>query len=202
MNQILDEQTTPKKIYKDKAFWVGTFLGGPLVAGYLFSENFKTLEQPEKVKTTWVITIFATVLIFGGIFLIPENINLPNQIIPIAYTAIAYGLFKSQLEEKTNKYIKSGGLIYSWWKVIGVGIIGLLISTLTIVAFAYASETIEQTEITTKTYGQTVKHEIAFDKKNISENEVDEIADGLRETEFFDFSNAKYVYAVKNGKKI
>ncbi len=28
------------KVYTDKMVWVGTFLGGPLVAGYLFASNF------------------------------------------------------------------------------------------------------------------------------------------------------------------
>lgn len=199
MNETIDETIPKGKLYKDKAFWVGTFLGGPLVAGYLFSENFKTLGQPEKVKTTWIITILATVLIFGGIFLIPENINIPNQIIPIAYTAIAFGLFKKYQEEKTLEHISQGGLIYNWGRVIGVGIIGLLITILPIFTIAYASDTIDQANISTKTYGVSVKHEINFDKSNVSDKEIDEIAEGFRETGFFDLSVAKYVYVVKNG---
>ncbi len=189
------------KIYKDKAFWVGTFLGGPLVAGYLFAENFKAFEQPEKVKPTWIITIIATIVIFGGVFMIPENINIPNQIIPIAYTAIAFGLFKKYQEEKAAKHIKQGGLIYGWGKVIGIGIIGLLITTVPIFTFAFLSDSIGQANLSTKTYGVTVKHEIDFDKSNISEEEVDKIAEGFRETGFFDLSVAKYVYVVKNGSK-
>jgi hypothetical protein len=202
MNETIDETIPKGKIYKDKAFWVGTFLGGPLVAGYLFSENFKALGQPEKVKLTWIITIIATVVIFGGIFLIPDNINIPNQIIPIAYTAIAFGLFKKYQEEKTLQHINQGGLIYNWGRVIGIGIIGLLITMLPIFAIAYASDTIDQANISTKTYGASVKHEIDFDKSNISEKEIDEIADGFRETGFFDLSVTKYVYAVKNGNNI
>jgi hypothetical protein len=201
MNETVDKQIPKGKIYKDRAFWVGTFIGGPLVAGYLFAENFKTLGQPEKVKPTWIIAIIVTTIIFGGIFLIPENINIPNQIIPIAYTAIAFGLFKTYQEKKANEHIKSGGLIYSWWNVISIGIIGLLITILPIVAFVYASDTIEQANVSTKIYGATVKHEIDFDKTNISEREVDKIADAFRKTGFFDYAVAKYVYAVKNGNK-
>ena len=43
-----------------------------------------------------------------------------------------------------------------------------------------------------------VKHEIAFDGENISEKEIDKIAEGFRETGFFDLSVSKYVYAEKN----
>lgn len=201
MSETIDKTIPKGKIYKDRAFWVGTFLGGPLVAGYLFSENFKSLGQPEKVKPTWIITIIATVVIFGGIFMIPENINIPNQIIPIAYTAIAFGLFKKYQEEKAAGHIEQGGLIYGWGKVIGVAIIGLLITIVPIFTFAFLSDSIEQANISTKTYGVSVKHEIDFDESNISEVEVDRIAEGFRETGFFDLSVAKYVYVVKNGSK-
>jgi hypothetical protein len=201
MNETKDNTSPKVKLYKDRAFWVGTFLGGPLVAGYLFSENFKALGEPEKVKPTWIITLLVTIIIFSGVFLIPDSINIPNQIIPIAYTAIAFGLFKKYQEEKTLQHIKQGGLTYSWGRVIGVGIIGLLITLLPIFAIAYASDTIDQANISTKTYGPIVKHEIDFDKSNISEKEIDAIADGFRESGFFDLSVTKYVYAVKNGNK-
>jgi hypothetical protein len=201
MDETIDDTTPAVKLYKDRAFWVGTFLGGPLVAGYLFSENFKVLGEPEKVKPTWIITIIVTIIIFSGVFLIPDNINIPNQIIPIAYTAIAFGLFKKYQEEKTLEHINQGGLIHNWGRVIGVGIIGILITMLPIFAIAYASDTIDQINISTKTYGASAKHEIDFDKSNVSEKEIDKIADGFRETGFFDLSVAKYVYVVKNGDK-
>ena len=201
MNETIDTEIPKGKIFKDKAFWVATLLGGPLVAGYLFAENFKTLGQPEKVKPTWILAIITTIVLFGGVFLIPENINIPNQIIPIAYSAIALGLFKKYQEEKANEYIKFGGLTYGWWKVIWISIIGLLITIIPIFAIAYTSDTLEQANIITKQYGQTVKHEISYDKTNISEREVDRIADGFIETGFFDLSVAKYVFVEKKGKK-
>ncbi len=189
------------KIYKERAFWVGTFLGGPLVAGYFFSENFKVLGQPEKVKPTWIITIVATIVIFGGIFMIPEHIHIPNQVIPLAYTAIAFGLFKKYQEEIATEHIEQGGLIYGWGRVIGIGIIGLLITIVPIISFAFLADSIEQANISTKTYGINVKHEIDFDKSNISEAEVDKIAEGFSEIGFFDLPVAQYVFVAKNGNK-
>ena len=201
MNETIENSIPTGKIFKDKTFWVGTFLGGPLVAGYLLAENFKTLGQSEKVKPTWIITIIVTIIIFGGVFLIPENINIPNQIIPLVYSAIAYGIFKQYQGAQSNEHINSGGLTHSWWSVIAISIIGLLITIISIFAIVYASDTIEQANISTKTYGLNVKHEIAFNGENISEQEIDKIAEGFRETGFFDLSVAKYVYAEKNGNK-
>lgn len=89
MDQTINIQKPTKKIYKDRAISVGTFLGGPLVAGYFIAENFKVFGEYEKAKKTWIYTIIATVIIFGGIFLIPDDVKVPNQIIPLVYTGIA-----------------------------------------------------------------------------------------------------------------
>ena len=47
-----------------------------------------------------------------------------------------------------------------------------------------------------KTYG-FLKHEILFDKSNISEREVDKIANGLTESTFFDDALQKSIYVKK-----
>ena len=189
------------KIFKEKAFWVGTFLGGPLVAGYLFSQNFKVFGEKDKITPTWIIAIIVTIVVFGIAFIIPENINIPNQLIPIAYSAFAYGLFKKYQENQSNEHIESGGQFYSWWRVIGISIIGLLITVIPIFGTAFAMDSMEQSQISTKYYGLNVKHEISYNSENISETEIDKIADGFRETGFFDLSVAKYVYAEKEKNK-
>ena len=186
------------RVYKDKAFWAGTFLGGPLVAGYLFAENFKSLGQAEKVKSTWIVTIVAFITIFGIILMIPENIKIPSQVFPIMYTAIIYGIFKKLQEEKVTAHIDRGGLVYGWGRVVLVGIIGLIITTTLFFAFAFVYDSAAHASITTKKYGVTVKHEIDYDKTNISEAEVDRIAEGFRETGFFDLSVQKYVFLQKD----
>lgn len=123
------------KIYKERAIWVGAFLGGPLVAGYLIAENFKVFNEPEKAKKTWFFTIISTILIFGGIFLLPETIKIPNQIIPITYTVIAYYLAKHFQEKKMMEHIKNGGEYYSWWRIIAIGVIGIFISIIAFIGF-------------------------------------------------------------------
>ncbi|MBC7399393.1 MAG: hypothetical protein H7289_05555 [Mucilaginibacter sp.] len=52
-----------------------------------------------------------------------------------------------------------------------------------------------------KSYGQ-MKHEVTFDKNNISEEEVDYLADGLTKANFFDEAATKYVYIKKIHKTI
>jgi len=97
------ENTPTSKIYKEKAVLVATFLGGPIVSGYLFSENFKALGLESKVKKTWLITIIVTIIIFFVAIFIADNVKIPNQLLPITYSAIAYGVFtKYQAEGVKN----------------------------------------------------------------------------------------------------
>ncbi|MES2285235.1 MAG: hypothetical protein V4547_06060 [Bacteroidota bacterium] len=196
MEQTLDKQIPTQKIYKDKAIWVGAFLGGPLAAGYIIAENFKVFNERDKAKKTWIYTVIATVLIFGGIFLIPDTVKIPNQIIPLVYTGIAHYLIQHFQGKNISAHINAGGQLYSWWRTMGVGLVGLLIIIVPIFSFAYLSDTLANMGMETKLYG-VMKHEIDFDKNNITEGEVDKLADAFTKTTFFDEEVTKYVYPKK-----
>ena len=200
MEEILDKQIPPNKIYKDRAIWVGSFLGGPLVAGYLIAENFKAFNDSGKAKMTWIYTIIATVTIFSIIFLIPDTVTIPNQFIPIIYTTIAYYLSQHYQGQNITAHINSGGEFFGWWRIIAISIIGLAITTVVILGLVTLTESTKGAEVNTRTYG-IMKHEIAFDKYNITENEVDKIAEGFTETTFFDETETKYTYAYKEDDK-
>ncbi|MBV5282950.1 MAG: hypothetical protein JZU53_11030 [Paludibacter sp.] len=136
MDHFQDNETTTQKIYKEKAIWVGTFLGGPLVAGYLISENFKVFDQQEKARKAWIYSIIVTAIVFGGVFLIHDNVKVPNQIIPLIYTLIAYQFVQIYQKAKIMTHINAGGQVYSWWRTIGVALIGLLITVIIVFSIA------------------------------------------------------------------
>jgi len=195
MEETINNQTPATKIYKDNAIYVGTFIGGPLFAGYLIAENFKAFDEYGRAKKTWFFSIIFTILIFGGVFLIPDDVKIPNQIIPIIYTGITGYLVKHFQGKNIETHINSGGELFSWRRTIGVGIVGLALIILALCAIVILTEKATTTE-TTKTFG-VMKHEIAYDKDNIEEIEVDKLADGLVKTMFFDEAITKYVYVKK-----
>lgn len=125
---------TSKKFYSQTAIAIATFFGGPLAAGYLMKKNYDTLDQPENGKKALIIGIVSTILIFIGIFSIPEPIidKIPNALIPAIYTGIIY-LIVEKLHGKILKSHKaSGGKFYSGWKAAGVGAIAMVILTASI----------------------------------------------------------------------
>ncbi len=123
---ILDDQPD-LKIYKENSISLATFFGGPLVGGYLIAENFKSLGEPSKAKTTWIITISATCIIFAAIFLIPAMEKLPNFLIPIIYYSIVRTLVKNFQSASIKNHIESGGETYSNWRVVWVSLVGVLV---------------------------------------------------------------------------
>lgn len=198
MEEIKEIKITAKKIYKENVIYTGTFLGGPLVAGYLIAENFKVFNEPQKAKKTWIYAIIASIVIFGGIFLIPNLQAIPNQIIPLFYTAIASLLVYHFQGENIKTHINAGGPIYNWWRVIGISLIGLAITIIPIIGFALLTD--PSTFAETKTYGN-LKHEIMFDSSSITEKEVDQLADGLTTTTFFDDFQQKSIFLKKENNK-
>lgn len=189
-------EQTFKKIYSEKEIWVGTFLGGPLVAGYLIAENFKAFDQTDRVRKTWILAIITTFIVFGIAFSIPDSVKIPNQIIPIIYTFIAYQLVQLYQKGKINTHINEGGQIFSWWRTIGIATAGLLITIIPIFGYALLSDSTTTIGTDVKTYG-IMNHEISYDQTNITDNEINSLADGFISTTFFDQSITKYVYVRK-----
>jgi len=190
------EEVPTEKIYSEKAIRVGTFLGGPIVAGYFIAENFKVFGDFDKVKRTWIITILASILIFGLIFMIPEDVKIPNVIFPVIYMGIAAYFTKKYQEINIAKHIENGGEEYNWWRTIGISLIGCIVTLGTLFGIAFANEAANgRLTESTKTYG-AMNHEIAY-QSNINENEADKIAEAFEKTTFFDDAITKYVYLEK-----
>ncbi|HEY4323974.1 MAG TPA: hypothetical protein VGN20_08300 [Mucilaginibacter sp.] len=135
----LEISNPASKIYKTKAIQVATFLGGPLVAGYLIAENFKTFNERQKVRKTWIYTILATVLICSAIFLIPDTVKIPNVLFPLIYSLITYYLVQHYQGAQINTNINEGGQTHSWWRVLGIGLLGCAITVALLLVLIFAN---------------------------------------------------------------
>ncbi|MET0637922.1 MAG: hypothetical protein ABWZ25_17960 [Chitinophagaceae bacterium] len=124
------------EIYRDQSVAIGTFVGGPLVAGYLIADNFKRLGQPGKVAITWVISVAVTLGIFAAGIFIPGIERIPSFVIPLLYTFIAHILTRNYQGPLINDHISRGGPVFSNWRAVGVGLIGLVIVLSVIITIA------------------------------------------------------------------
>lgn len=191
MTQTLEDLEIPKeKVYKNKMIWTGTFLGGPLVTGYMMAENFKAFNEPEKAKKTWIYTIIVTSVILGIIFLLPDA---PSRIFPIAYSAIAYILVQFFQEKNIENHISLGGKLFNWWRTIAVSVIGIVVLMVPIIiGFLVFGE---EVQLQSKTYGPT-HNEVVYDQ-SITEREVNNVAQALKNAAFFDDASTRYALVKK-----
>lgn len=118
-----------KKFYSQRAITIATYFGGPLAAGYLVKKNFEVLDQPDNAQKSLIIGIVSTILLFAGIFSIPEPIidKIPQPLIPLIYTGIIYLIVEKLQGERLKEHKESGGEFHSGWKAAGVGAVALVI---------------------------------------------------------------------------
>ncbi|RED43412.1 hypothetical protein DFQ10_10510 [Winogradskyella eximia] len=135
---MIEQNNTTKdlKFYSQKSIGLATFIGGPLAAGYLIKENYKALNENDKGKTALIISILATVAIFGTLFLIPEAImdKVPNMVIPAVYTGIIYLIVNKIHGTILDTHEAHNNTFYSGWKAAGIGLISLIVLMAIIVA--------------------------------------------------------------------
>ncbi|MES2266852.1 MAG: hypothetical protein V4520_08835 [Bacteroidota bacterium] len=111
----------------------GTFLGGPLVAGYYFAQNYKAFGDAGRARAAWIYASAATVAITALFISIPQTVNIPDIVFPIAYCWAAYYLAEHLQGAQINAHNAAGGSFFGWGRVIVAGLIGMFITLIFIV---------------------------------------------------------------------
>jgi hypothetical protein len=195
MEEIADN-TPNYKIYKDNAMYGAAYLGGPLAAGYIIAENFKAFGDIALYKRTWLITIVSTIVIFTGVFFIPDSFKIPNFVIPLFYTAIASILMNKFQGEKITQHMKKGGKVYSGWRVFFVSLIGISIALAIVFPIAYYISLDDYSKSVIKS-NHSINHELFYNPNHIKNEEVEFLGDQLAQMNYLDSLNKTYLYIDK-----
>lgn len=127
MQEIVKGHQKTAKIYKEKAVWLGTLLGGPLVTGYFISQNYKVFGEHEKAKQARAYSHIATVLLLAFMFTILDSVDTLGAFLPLSYTIISFYLVKHFQKKDMHQHLETGGAVFGWGRIITIGLIGLLI---------------------------------------------------------------------------
>lgn len=140
MNQEINQINTIE-LYSQRAISIATYFGGPLAAGILARQNFINLGKEELGKKSLIIGIVATILLFVGIFSVPEEImdKVPNAIIPLIYTGIIYLIIEKYQGRELQQHKENNRPFYSAWKATGIGAVCMLILVGGILGYAFLS---------------------------------------------------------------
>ena len=123
MEESLFPSDITSKFYTDRAVLIGTFIGGPLVGAYLIAQNFKTLNEPSKVRQTWFIAIGALVVAVG-IGLIPPLDKIPSFLFSIVFCLVAHSITKKYQGERIAAHQAAGGAVYATGRAVLIGFVG------------------------------------------------------------------------------
>ena len=139
---IISQETKTEcniKFYSQRAILTATLFGTPLAASILLRRNFINLGKEELGRNTLIIGIISTILIFVGIFSIPEDIidKIPNFLIPAIYTAIIYFTIEKYQGQELKHHKENDRPFYSIWKAIGIGTVCLLVLFAGVFGYAY-----------------------------------------------------------------
>lgn len=142
-NKLTNERGESIKLYSQKAIGIATFFGGPLAAGILVRKNFINLGKEEQGKQALFIGIVSTILLFAGLFAIPDSImdKFPNSLIPTIYTAIILMIIELVQGHELRLHTTGNGEFYSAWNAVGIGVICAVILLAGIFGYAYFEDT-------------------------------------------------------------
>ena len=137
-----DDEAGLPRFHSLTAVGLAAYLGGPLAAGILIRRNFISMGEPGRGSWALWLSLLATVAIFGGLSLVPEQImaKVPNAVIPAVYTAVIFALAEKWQGAVLRKHKENKARFYSRWRAAGVGLISLVLIMGCILAYAVATD--------------------------------------------------------------
>jgi hypothetical protein len=117
------------RLYSANMIFVGTFMGGPLVAGIMVRKNFINLGREKEGMAALAIGIVATALLLNSMLLSPEGLidRLPRYLIPTINTLVVALLVHWKLGSTLSNHKKMNGPVYSNWHTFGYSLAGAVL---------------------------------------------------------------------------
>ena len=109
-------------LYSPRQIFIAAFLGSPLAASWFASRNFRALSRDVLAQRTLIAGLIATVAVLALAFAIPEELHIPNTLIPLIYSLLIRWYAQSYFGDTFEKHMKSGGRRGSYWVVVGISL--------------------------------------------------------------------------------
>ena len=125
-----------RTLYSPRQIYVASFVGSPVAAAWFINRNFLALGNESRALRTLGLGLAATIAVVVVGFYLPNH--FPSLLIPLAYSFAVYQYALFLFKGAYDKHLTEGGRKGSWWVVIGVSLLAVLI--LFGVVFAVALE--------------------------------------------------------------
>jgi hypothetical protein len=125
-----------KKVYTKTWVAIAAFIGGPLAACYLLSENFETFGRKKLADQTIVAGVAFSLVLFAVTTMLPDWVSDygVGYGISIGYVVAFYHLAKEYQEKDVEDVLEKGGEQHSVPRVLLISLASLAITVLYILA--------------------------------------------------------------------
>jgi len=121
----LSEAPPEARLYSQNQIATATFLGSPLVGGWLIAANHKALARPEQANRAIILGVGGTVLLLGLAMVLPDR--FPNAALPAACAVAVRAWANAQFSTVIEHHRAAGGVQFSWWRVVGLSLLSAAI---------------------------------------------------------------------------
>jgi len=123
------------KMSSSKQVYVATVLGGPFAGGWLLFQNLISNDDKKKAN----LVLIGTLLIFFALLFVSYQLptGASSIALPLLVAILYMVIYKLTFDHHFLKHIKNNGLITSWWSVLGVSLISLVISLILMFSVSY-----------------------------------------------------------------
>lgn len=132
MQDPILSNTITKRLYTSRGILIGSILAGPIVAGYMMSQNSTTLRLRDQ-RRIWLISITGFLVITMLAMSLPASV--PAFLFIFANAAFGYYSAQYLQGKQIDEHLSNGGRVYSAWRSAGIA----LIFTAILVLFALGS---------------------------------------------------------------
>jgi ABC-type Mn2+/Zn2+ transport system permease subunit len=119
-------EATTSRFYSPWQICVGAILGGPLAAGYLYSRDHILFGSPNKARTSLLWTGVVLLCLFAVALSLPKHSS--GTILAAAVAGMYRWFARQAFDETISMRRNQGWTSYSWWRVVGLSIVGLTLT--------------------------------------------------------------------------
>lgn len=139
-NKVIQENSNQSVLfYSANAIQLATFLGGPLIGGYLMRENYRALGEEQKGKQAFLWGVVTTILVFGGLLALPSTVSdrIPNYVLPAIFAGVIRWIVEVKQGDVLRQHKEQNRGFYSSWRAAGLALISACMIALTVLATVF-----------------------------------------------------------------
>ena len=153
--------------------------------------NYWRMGLKTAAQSTIVITGIASIALFVLLYLVPDDLKIPNEVFYVPQLIIVYLIANALQGDYIHAHERLGGSMASAWPSVGIGLLCLPIVLIVFVALALLLEP------SFGTYAKFGEDEIYYSGDATNED-ARELADALHEIEFFGSGGTSVKYEVSS----